>query len=268
MTDLKGRCIWITGASSGLGEALALSASRRGARLVLSARRAAELERVRAACAEPAQVAVLPLDLLDFDPAAALREAESHFGTIDVLVNNAGISHRSTVIETGMTVYRQLFELDFFAPLALSKAMLPGMQARGRGHVLTISSVVGKIGAPQRSGYSAAKHALHGFIDAARAELAGDGVGFTTVCPGYIRTPFSTHAVLGDGSVYGKMDRGQLRGMDPQRCADIIWRAVERNRDEIYLGRERITIYLQRWVPSLVRAVLKRYGHPNRSASP
>jgi dehydrogenase/reductase SDR family protein 7B len=258
MTDISGKVIWITGASSGIGEALALAASQHNAKLILSARREAELERVRAACRHLKNVAVLPLDLTDLDVGAALAKAESFFGPVDVLVNNAGISQRSSVLETSMDVYRRIFELDFFAPVALTKAVLPGMVERGGGHIVTISSVVGYVGTPQRSGYAAAKHAIQGFVDAARAELWKQDVRFTTVCPGYVRTNVSINAITGSGGSHGQMDRGQDRGMDAGLCARKIWSAVAADRDEISIGKEALIIWAKRFVPGLVSYGLKR----------
>lgn len=259
MTDLAQKVLWITGASSGIGEALAIAASRRGAKLVLSARRAAELERVRGLCADPAQVAVYPLDLLKLgDPAAATREAEKHFGPVDVLVNNAGISQRSLVLDTSMDVYRQIFELDFFATVALTKAVLPGMVQRRSGHVVVVSSVVGYISSPLRSGYAAAKHALHGFYDAARAELWRDGVKFTLACPGYVKTDVSLNAVTGSGGKHGKVDPSIARGVAPEVCAGKIWRAVEKDREEVLVGREALVVYLKRFLPGLFSYAVNR----------
>lgn len=252
MTHLSGKVIWITGASSGIGEALAIAASKRGAKVVLSARRANELERVRKLCADPAQVAVHPLDLLKLDdPAASAREAEKHFGPIDILVNNAGISQRSLVMDTSMEVYRQIFELDFFSTVALTKALLPGMVQRKRGHVVVVSSVVGYISSPLRSGYAAAKHALHGFYDAARAEHWRDGVKFTLACPGYVKTSVSVNAVDGKGGTYGKVDPSIARGVDPMVCAEKVWRAVEKDREEVLVGKEALVVYLKRFLPGV-----------------
>lgn len=258
MTDIAGKTVWITGASSGIGEALALEASQRNAKLILSARRAGELERVRAACLHLKNVAVLPLDLTDFDPASALSQAEAFFGPIEVLVNNAGISQRSSVLQTSMDVYRRIFELDFFAPVALTKAVLPGMVARGGGHVVTISSVVGYVGTPQRSGYAAAKHAVQGFFDAARSELWRENVRFTTVCPGYIKTNVSINAITGSGSAHGVMDPGQSRGMDAGLCARKIWNAVATDKDEIAIGKEALIIWGKRFLPGVMSYALKR----------
>jgi len=258
MTDISGKVVWITGASSGIGEAMAIDASRRGARLVLSARRAPELERVRAACMNLSQVAVLPVDLTDFSAADVAARAAAFFGPVDVLVNNAGISQRSSVLQTSMDVYRRIFELDFFAPVALTKAVLPAMVERGGGHIVTISSVVGYVGTPQRSGYAAAKHAVQGFFDAARAELWRENVRFTTVCPGYIRPNVSMNAITADGQAHGQMDRGQLRGMDAGVCARKIWNAVAADRDEIAIGKEALIIWAKRFMPGAVAYGLKR----------
>lgn len=259
MTDLSQKIVWITGASSGIGEALALAAVRRGARVVLSARRELELRRVQTACGGPQHAAVLPLDLLQMpDPAAALKQAEACFGPVDVLVNNAGISQRSMVMDTTMDVYRRIFELDFFATVALTKAVLPGMVQRGAGHVLTISSVVGYISSPMRSGYAAAKHALHGFYDAARAELWRQNVKFTLACPGYVRTDVSRNAITGSGATYGKVDSSIAKGVDPAVCAEKIWRAVEKDRDEVLVGKESLVVYLKRFFPGIFAAVIKR----------
>lgn len=258
MTQLAGKVVWITGASSGIGEALALLAARRGAKLVLSARRREELERVRGLCADPAQVAVLPLDLSAFDAEAAARQAEACFGQVDVLVNNAGISQRSLFKDTELEVYRRIMELDFFAPLALSRAVLPGMRKRGGGHFVMIGSVVSKVGVPMRTGYSAAKHALAGFTEAARGELWRDGVKFTLACPGSVRTEVSKNALSGSGEKHGVVDPLIAGGITAEDCAAQIWRAVERDVEEVYIGRERRVIHLKRLAPGLASFLLKR----------
>ena len=252
MTDLAGKIVWITGASSGIGEAMAIAASKAGAKVVLTARRANELERVKGLCADPAGVAVYPLDLLEIgDGVAAAAGAGKFFGPIDVLVNNAGISQRSMVVDTSMQVYRQIFELDFFATVALTKAVLPGMVQRKSGHVVVISSVVGYISSPMRSGYAAAKHALHGFYDAARAEHWRDGVKFTLACPGYIKTNVTLNAIDGKGGKWGKMDPSIAGGVEPAECAAKIWRAVAADREEVLVGKEALVVYLKRWFPAV-----------------
>lgn len=258
MTQLNNKVVWITGASSGIGEALAIKASAQDAKLILSSRRASELERVKALCQQPQNVAVLPLDLLNFDPARAAADAERFFGPVDVLVNNAGATQRSTTLDTNMAVYRQLMELDYFAPVALTRALLPGMVARKAGHIVMVSSVAGKFGAPQRSGYCAAKHALNGFTEAARAELWREGVQFTVVCPGFVKTQISVNALDGAGGAHGKMDEGQAKGMDAGVCAGKIWDAVASGKEEVLIGAEAQFVHLKRFLPGLFSYAIKR----------
>lgn len=264
MTDLAGKTVWITGASGGIGEALALRAAAAGARVVLSARRERELDRVRAACPERSRIAVFPLDLLDFDAAAAASQAAAHFGPIHILVNNAGVSQRGFVLDTRLTVYRQIMELDFFAPVALTQAVLPAMRDRREGHVVMIGSVVARVGTPLRAGYAAAKHALQGFTEAARTEAARtelwrDGIRFTHAMPGFVHTQISVNALTASGIAHAKMDRSTARGMSPDRCAAAVWRAVEGNVEETVIGgREAAFLQFKRYFPGLFSYVLKR----------
>lgn len=259
MTQLRDKVVWITGASSGIGEAMAIEAAAKGARLVLSARREAELQRVRNACADPSRVAVLPLDLTAFDAAEAARQASGFFGPVDVLVNNAGISQRGLVVDTSMDVYRRILELDFFACVALTKAVLPDMLARKAGHMVVISSVVAYLGTPLRSGYCAAKHAVNGFYDALRAEVWRDGIKVTVICPGFIRTQVTLNAITATGGQYGRMDPSTERGMAPEDCARQAWHAVERDRDEVLIGsKEALAVRLMRWAPGVARHVMGR----------
>lgn len=200
MTQLTNKVVWITGASGGIGEALALAAAARGAKLILTARRESELARVRQACPRPEEVALLPLDLGSLDNVdAVVVQASAFFGVVDILVNNAGLSQRTVTLETGMAAYRQLMEIDFFAPVALSKALMPAMVTRGSGHIVVVSSVFGHIAMARRSGYAAAKHALHGFFDCARIELGDQGLRFTLACPGFVKTNVSINALGPDG---------------------------------------------------------------------
>jgi short-subunit dehydrogenase len=262
VTVLAGKTVWITGASGGIGEALAVHAVRSGARLLLSARRQTELERVRAAAVDPDRVSILPLDLLDFDAVEAARQAERLAGPIDILVNNAGQTQRGSALDTEMKVYRQLMELDFFAPVALTRAVLPGMIQRGGGHVVMVGSVVSRFGAPLRSGYSAAKHALAGYTESARADLWRSQVRFTLACPGYVRTQISINALTATGESHGHMDKGQKNGMSADRCASRIWAAVEKNEEEVLIGAEAKLVHLKRYFPGLFSAALKR-AKPN-----
>ena len=254
---------WITGASSGIGEALALELARQGARLVLSARREGELERVATATGLPAEaVLVLPLDVTDpADLAQKVQTVLARFGRIDYVFQNAGITQRSLVQDTDTGVYRRLMEVNFFGAVALTQAVLPMMLSQKSGHFVVTSSVAGKIGVKQRSGYCASKHALHGFFDSLRAEVATNGLRVTMVCPGYIRTPISSSALSANGAVYGKSDRAQELGMPADDCARRILRAVASGREEIYVGgQETWGIYLKRFFPAALSRMLRNRG--------
>jgi short-subunit dehydrogenase len=258
--DLDGKVVWITGASSGIGEALARRMAAKGARLVLSARREERLAAVREACARPEDHFVMPLDLTDPEGLeyAAERVLE-HFGHVDVMIHNGGVSQRGLARETELAVDRKLMETDYFGAVALTKALLPGMRERGAGRFVVVSSLVGKFGTPLRSGYSAAKHALHGFFESLAAEEHDAGVGVTMVCPGFIRTELSYRALTGDGSPQGTLDRAQAAGMSADECARRMVRAVEGEKREMLIGgRERWAVLLKRLAPGLFARVIRR----------
>ena len=261
MSRFADQVVWITGASSGIGEALAAAFAREGARLILSSRRTEELQRVAADCGGGSdRVRVLPLDLADTDtlPAKA-REAEDQFGRVDILVNNGGISQRSPAKDTDLSVDRRIMEINFFSAVTLTRAVLPAMLARQAGRIVVIGSVVGKFATPRRSGYAASKHALQGWFDALRAELRGSGVGVTMVCPGLIRTNISRNALRADGSLYDRMDKAQENGMSAERCARAVLRATAAGRREIYPGGpETWAVLLNRLFPGLFARLIAR----------
>jgi short-subunit dehydrogenase len=254
--------VWITGASSGIGEALAYEFYRAGAKLILSARREDELKRVQVKCGGENSARLLPLDVTQtFALPAKAQFALEMFGGLDILVNNAGVTQRSLVKDTDLDVYRKLMEVNFFGAVALTKAVLPSMIEQKRGHIVVISSLVGKFGTPLRSGYAAAKHALHGFFDSLRAEVGRHGIKVTLVCPGYIRTDISLHALRGDGTLHAKMDSGQAKGMAVDRCAAEILKAIAKGREEVYVGgRDKYIVYLKRFFPTLFSRMMARTG--------
>jgi short-subunit dehydrogenase len=257
---LADKVVWLTGASSGIGEALAPLLADRGAALVLSARRADVLDRVRAGCARPDHHQVLPLDLLapdSFEP--AVRSVLDRFGRIDLLVHCAGISQRAAAIETRMEVDRHIMAVNYFAPVALTKLVVPSMLSRRSGHVVVVSSLLGKFGVPARSAYCASKHALHGFFDALRAELHDQGITVTLVCPGPVHTNASMNALKADGTPQGTLDPYLTRGLTSEECARRMLHAIERRRREVYIaGKERFAVYLSRWAPGLFSRYVRR----------
>jgi short-subunit dehydrogenase len=256
------KVIWITGASSGIGEALAYAFSAGGAKLLLSSRRVEELERVRAACAHPEQVRVLPLDLVDIAALAGkTKEAIAFFGRIDIMVHNGGVSQRGLVAETALSVDRQVMELDYFSYVALTKLLLPHFIEREAGHFVVVSSVMGKLGTPMRSAYAAAKHALHGFFDCLRAEVASMNIKVTVLTPGYIRTNISFHAVMKDGSKMGRLSADIEKGLPAEKAAAQILRAIARGKFEPFIGKfgmEKIGLLLNRLAPGMVMRLAPR----------
>jgi short-subunit dehydrogenase len=247
------KIIWITGASSGIGEALAYEWSKLGARLILSARRTSELERVKARCAYSDRCTVVPLDLSKQED---IEKTADHmlqqFGAIDMLVNNGGVSQRSLTIETDIAVDRRIMEVDYFSGVILTKKLLPAMVAKNAGHIVVISSIVGIFGFPLRSAYSAAKHAIHGFYETLWAELHTQGICVTVVCPGRIYTNVSLHALSKDGTAHGRMDHGQSGGISAEICAQKVIRAIRKNKKEVYIGKkDLLMIYFKRYIPWL-----------------
>lgn len=249
----ENKVIWITGASSGIGEALAYEWSRLGAKLILSARRESELMRVKNACARADLCTVAVLDLSRQNDVETVADRMlQQFGAIDILVNNGGISQRSLVVETDMAVHRRIMEVNYFSGIILAKKLLPAMISRGDGHIVAVSSIVGLFGFPLRSAYSAAKHAMHGFYESVWAELHEHGVRVTVACPGRILTDVSLHALTGDGTPHGIMDHAQANGITAETCARKIIKAVRRNHREVYIGKkDLLMIYFKRYIPWL-----------------
>lgn len=251
----------ITGASSGIGEALAYLLAEKQASLILSARRKEELERVKSNCKNQDKIHVLPVDLSDAAsiPDKAL-EAEKFFGHVDILINCGGVSQRDKAINTTLEVDRKLMEVNYFGAIALTKALLPKMIERQSGHQVIITSAVGIISTPFRSAYAASKHALHGFYDALRAEHHEDNIKVSIILPGYVRTQISYNALMGDGSKQNKMDNAQEKGLSPEACASAIIKAIEKDKEEVYIGgaKEVAGIYVKRWFPSLFSRIVRK----------
>lgn len=258
MIDLRGKTVWVTGASSGIGAELAVGFAKRGAKLVLSARREDRLRTVADKC--NTQVEVLPFDMeaIDSLPDVA-RGVLARHGAVDVMVHNAGVGQRATVLETDFDVDRKLIEVNYLAPVALSKALLPSMIARGGGRFLVVSSVLGLIGAKRRSGYAGSKHALHGFFNALRAELADQGIDVLMVCPGRVNTEFSLAAYEGDGRAHGKVDASSASGLSAEACARQTLKAFDAGKAEVVVAKwEGVAVALNRLSPALLRTALRK----------
>lgn len=248
---MNNKVIWITGASSGIGEALVYACSNAGAKLILSSRNRDELYRVKSACKSPVNIHVLPLDLEKTELLAdKAEEAIRIYGHIDVLINSGGISQRALALETTLQTEQRLMNVNFWGTVVLSKAVLPNMIKHGGGKIVCISSLTGKFGTRLRSAYAASKHALHGYFDSLRSEVFDQNIQITLVCPGFIKTNVSVNALTADGTPQGTMDEGQNNGVLPADCAQQIITAIRQNKEEVYIGGKEVKgVWFKRFFP-------------------
>jgi len=232
------KVVWITGASSGIGEHLAYRIARDEPYLVISARRTEALEHVAAQANLPeGHVLILPLDLSKPDTfEKATQTVLDRFGRIDFLVNNGGIGHKSSVLETSESVDRQIMEVNFFGNILLTKAVLPKMLEQGIGQITVISSMLSKFGAPDVATYAASKHALNGYYESLREELVGRGITIQIIAPGFINTDVTVKSLDGEGGTYGQNSPAQEKGMDPKKCAMQIKKVMIHRKPFAYIG--------------------------------
>jgi short-subunit dehydrogenase len=260
MNQFSGQTVWITGASSGIGEALAYEFAKLGANLILSARRQDELDRVITQCDHSERHKAVVLDLANSkDFPQLVNSVWQESSGVDLLVNNAGLSQRALVMDTSIEVHRRIMEVNYFGTVALTQALLPYYLQQGSGAVITVSSLVGKFTTPLRSAYSASKHAITAYMDSLRAELHDKGLQFTTIYPGFIRTNLTYKALLGDGSEQNTMDRAQQEGMSPEQCAKKIIKAYLKGKPEAFVGgKETRAVLLKRLFPSLFAKIVRK----------
>ena len=238
MTDLANKVVWITGASSGIGRALAVKAAERGCQLILSGRRLDALASLAGSLNTPNLV--LPFETTDYPALAGIVEqAWDWQGRVDVLINNAGISQRCIALDAQPEIYTELINIDLIAPIWLTQLQLGRMAAAGSGHIVAISSVAGRIGAPLRTAYCAAKHGLIGYMDALRSEVEKtNNIRVTNVLPGSVATDVSRNAITGDGGRRGVSDAVIDAGDDPLDCARAILEAVENDVPELIYAKD------------------------------
>lgn len=256
----------ITGASSGLGKDCARVFHAVGAKLVLCGRDRQKLDELTRELAGSVKgkrktytPQVVTFDLTDVDTVSiSAEEILNCYGHVDVLINNAGISYRGNILETAVSVDKDVMNVNYFGPVALTKAILPSMIQRGKGHIVAISSVQGKIAIPFRSAYAASKHATQAFFDCLRAELEQYQILVSIISPGYIHTNLSLNAVTGDGSKYGVMDKSTAEGYEPRVVAEAVLAAVCRKKKEVLMAgfMPTLAVYLRTLVPSLFFPVM------------
>jgi len=258
MNYFQGKTVWLTGASSGIGLAMAQQLAEAGAHLILTSRRHDALEQVRQSLVHPERHQVLALDLSQPEQAAVTAKDALGDQVIDILINNAGVSQRSLILETDMSVYRQLMEIDYFGVIALTKLVLPRMVERRAGQIVTVSSVAGKVGTKLRSGYNGAKFGVIGFMDSLRAEMARYGLTVTSILPGFINTQVAHNSLTGDGSALGHEDPDNAGGISAEACARKSLEAIAKQKAEVVVGSglSKLAPFLQRFFPGLVRRMI------------
>jgi len=259
--NFTNKVIWLTGASSGIGKALAIELSKLSTKLILSSRNEKELTNVKNLCANPEAIKIVPLNLEKYNSLKEITEKTiALFGTIDVLVNNGGISQRSLAKNTSITVDKRIMDINYLGTVALTKAILPHFIENNKGTIVVISSIVGKIGTPLRSSYAASKHALHGFFDSLRAEVYENSINITLVCPGFVQTNVSVNALTGDGSKQNKMDIATKNGLTPEYFVKKLIKAVEKEKQEVYIGgfKEKLAVFVKRFFPKLLSKMIRK----------
>ncbi len=258
---IENKTVWITGASSGIGRALAIEMSNYNTDLILSAITDEELVEVTDICTKNgAKCFPIAFDLGSSESInnAIEKVFEAH-PQIDILVNNGGISQRAYAVDTDFNVDRKIMEINFFAAVSLTKAVLPKMVEQKSGHLVAVSSISGKFGFPLRSAYAASKFAIVGFFETLYFELKQYNINVSLIFPGRVNTNISKNALLKDGSVYGKMDDGQAGGISAEKCAKQIIKAIQRNKKETLIGgKELLMVYIKRFFPSLFNKIVNK----------
>ena len=259
--NLEGKVVWITGASSGLGEALAKEFALQGAQVVLSARRFEELEKVRVSLLHPDQHISICADITDETQVRhAYEQVLEQKGRIDWLINNAGLSQRALIADTTMQTERAIMEVDYFSQVFLTKTVLPTFIQQKSGHIAFVSSVAGLLGTQYRASYSAAKAAIHMWANSLRAEMTEQGVGVSVIFPGFIKTNVSFNALNGAGKPQGYQDEAIENGLEADEFAEIVVRSLQRGEEYIVVGgaKEKLGVLVSRLSPKTLYKMIRK----------
>ena len=258
----ENKVVWITGASSGIGEQAAYQLNALGARLILSSRNEEQLLISAKKCKTNSPVSILPIDLNEQQSLSQKsREALEVFGHIDFLFNIAGVAHRDLALNTDISIDKKIMQINYFGTIELTKLIIPSMIEHGGGHILVTSSLSGKYGIPMLSPYAASKHALHGFFSSLRGEVLKKNIKITIVIPGLINTGIIENALTGDGSVYGKNLKIQGKGISADDCAKKIIEAVAKEKEEVFIGgKEGVSLLMNRLFPGSFSGIIR--NHP------
>lgn len=253
--NFENKVVWITGASSGIGEALAYTFAKRKAKLILSARRQDELERVKKNCNLPeGDILVLPLDVAEHHKAEeATQKVLATFKHVDILINNAGLSHWSKIKDMSFDVLKRIMDVNFMGGAMLTKAVLPSMLERREGTIVVVSSILGKIVTGKQAAYNASKHAIHGFYDTLRAEYSKEGINVLLVCPGFVNTNVAKNSLNKEGVPINKNNKMIESGLDPLYVSEEILKSISGKKEELLIAgaKEKMAVYMKRFFPGL-----------------
>lgn len=259
--DLTGKVVWITGASSGLGKALAKECALQGADVILTARRYEELEKVRVTLLNPERHLSVCADITDESQVRhAYEQVLQAKGRIDWLINNAGLSQRALIQDTTMQTERAIMEVDYFSQVFLTKTVLPTFIAQKSGRIAFVSSVAGLLGTQYRASYSAAKGAIHMWANSLRAEVAQDGVEVSVIFPGFVKTNVSFNALNGEGKPQGYQDEAIENGLEPDLFAQTTVDALRAGHEYIVVGgaKEKLGVWVSRLSPKTLYKMIRK----------
>lgn len=259
--SLNNKVVWITGASSGLGKALAQECALQGAQVILTARRKDELENVRQSLANPDQHISVVADITDETQVRhAYEQVLNEKGRIDWLINNAGLSQRALIADTTMQTERAIMEVDYFSQVFLTKTVLPTFLKQKSGRIAFVSSVAGLLGTQYRASYSAAKAAIHMWANSLRAEVADEGVGVSVIFPGFVKTNVSFNALNGEGKAQGHQDEAIENGLTAEDFARQTVEALLSNEEYIVIGgrKEKLGVLVSRLSPPTLYKMIRK----------
>ncbi|WP_374855390.1 SDR family NAD(P)-dependent oxidoreductase [Acinetobacter indicus] len=259
--DLTGKVVWITGASSGLGKALAKECALQGADVILTARRYEELEKVRVTLLNPERHVSVCADITDESQVRhAYAQVLAAKGRIDWLINNAGLSQRALIQDTTMQIERAIMEVDYFSQVFLTKTVLPTFIAQKSGRIAFVSSVAGLLGTQYRASYSAAKAAIHMWANSLRAEVAQEGIEVSVIFPGFVKTNVSFNALNGEGKPQGHQDEAIENGLEPDLFAQTTVSALLAGEEYIVVGgaKEKLGVWVSRLSPSTLYKMIRK----------
>ncbi|KAM7497664.1 hypothetical protein LguiA_022078 [Lonicera macranthoides] len=262
--EIEDKVVWITGASRGIGELLAKQLAGLGAKLILSARNEAELERVKKQLNgkhAPDEVMILPLDLASGEDTLreAVEKAESYFGSagVDYMIHNAAYERpKTTALDVTEESLKATFDVNVLGPISLTRLLVPSMLKRGEGHLVVMSSAAGKAPAPGQAVYSASKFAVNGYFHTLRSELCRKGIKVTVVCPGPIAAPNAT------GTSIAEQRNSAEKRVSSERCAELIIIAASHGLKEVWISYQPVlaVMYLVQYMPTVGYWLMDKIG--------